>query len=68
MGWKLRTDDNRDLHIPEYTIERFYLKDLIDDYFTIYDDSAVDEYVFRGKIKNKSELQKLMQQLEILDK
>ncbi|MBC7845566.1 MAG: hypothetical protein H7Y10_03640 [Flavobacterium sp.] len=65
LGWELRTDENRDLHIPEYTIERFYLKDLADVFFTIYDDSAVDEYVFRGKIKNKSELKKLMMQLEI---
>lgn len=64
-GWEIRTDDNRDLHNPEYTIQRFYFKAYPDNFFTIWDDSAVDEYCFRGTIRNKSELVKLMQMLNI---
>lgn len=67
LGWELRTDANADKHIPEYTIERWYFKTYSNDFCTIYDDSAVDEYVFRGIIKNKSELKKLMVQLGILE-
>ena len=65
LGWKIRADDNRDLRIPEYTIARWYFKTYSGGFCTIYDDTAVDQYCFRGNIKNKSELKKLMQQLNI---
>lgn len=65
LKWKLRTDDNKDIHNPEYTIERWHFKTYPNDFCTIYDDSAVDEYCFRGTVKNKSELKKLMLQLGI---
>lgn len=67
FGWELRTDDNADKYTPEYTIGRFYLKTHSDGFCTIYDDSAVDEYCFRGIIKNKSELKKLMTQIVSLE-
>jgi len=34
-------------------------------WITIYEDKGADEYSFRGNIKNKSELKRLMQQLNI---
>jgi hypothetical protein len=63
--WELRTDENKDIHNPEYTIGRWYFKTYPNGFCTIYDDTAVDEYCFRGIIKNKSELKKLMVQLGI---
>lgn len=65
LGWEIRTDSNACKFIPEYTIGRFYLKHCLGGNLTIYDDSAVDEYCFRGEIKNKFELRKLMKQLNI---
>ena len=38
-----------------------------DNFLTIYEDKGADEFSFRGTIKNKSELKKLMQQLSIAD-
>ena len=64
-GWELRTDDNKDIHNTEYTIETWYFKTYPNGFCTIYDDTAVDKFCFRGTIKNKSELKKLMVQLGI---
>jgi len=53
------------VHSEYWSLNGFDLAILGDNYFTIYEDKGADEFCFRGKIKNKSELQKLMIQLGI---
>jgi hypothetical protein len=42
-------------------MEGKYYMPILGEYFTIYDDSEVEKYCFRGTIINKAELKKLMQ-------
>lgn len=49
-----------------YSLNGFDLTNLDNNYFNIYEDKGADEYCFRGTIKNKSELKKLIQMLNII--
>ena len=60
LGWKFCN-----VNSEYFTLNGFHLTIYNYNWITIYEDKGADEYCFRGNIKNKSELRKLMQQLNI---
>lgn len=60
LGWKF-TNVNSEY----FSLNGFNLTHRGSNYYTIYEDKGADEYSFRGHIKNKSELKRLMQQINI---
>jgi hypothetical protein len=55
-------------NIDSFSINGFDLLFSKNNWITIYEDKGADEYSYRGYIKNKSELKKIMIQTGILEK
>ena len=59
LGWSFSN-----VNTPYFSLNGFYLV-INNQWLTIYEDKGADEYSFRGTIKIKSELKKIMQMLNI---